>query len=84
LERCAVIEDVLMIEPPPPACRDLALSDAAREAVIAAITTDAPAPPAPGPVGAAVALRAVLPKTSVLTAREQALMEEWLDRIATS
>ena len=64
--------------------RDLALSDAAREAVIAAITTDAPAPRAPGPVGAAVALRAVLSKTSVLTAHEQALMEEWLDRIATS
>lgn len=62
--------------------RDLALSDMAREAVIAAIITDAPAPAAPGPVAAAVALRAVLPQTSALTAHEQALLQEWLDRIA--
>jgi len=38
--------------------RDPALSEMAREAVIAAITTDAPAPAPPGPVSAAVALRA--------------------------
>ena len=44
--------------------RDPALSDTAREAVIAAITTDAPGPATPGPVSAAVALRAVLPQTS--------------------
>jgi AcrR family transcriptional regulator len=64
--------------------RDPALSDMAREAVIAAITTDAPVPAAPGAVGAAVALRAVLPQTSALTAHEQALLREWLDRIARS
>ncbi|MGW7003998.1 TetR/AcrR family transcriptional regulator [Streptomyces sp. NPDC054933] len=62
--------------------RDLAVSDMAREAVIAAITTDAPALDAPGPAGAAVALRAVLPQTSALTANERGLLEEWLDRIA--
>jgi AcrR family transcriptional regulator len=62
--------------------RDPALSDTAREAVIAAITTDAPAPAAPGPVSAAVALRAVLPQISALTARERTLLREWLDRIA--
>jgi hypothetical protein len=39
--------------------RDSALSHTAREAVIAAITTDAPAPIEPGPIAAAVALRAV-------------------------
>ena len=62
--------------------RDPALSQMAREAVIAAITTDAPAPAVPGPVGASIALRAVLPQTSALTTHEQALLREWLDRIA--
>jgi AcrR family transcriptional regulator len=62
--------------------RDLTVSDLAREAVIAAIVTDAPAPAVPGPAGAAVALRAVLPQTSALSANERSLLEEWLDRIA--
>jgi AcrR family transcriptional regulator len=62
--------------------RDPELPVAAREAVIAAITTDAPAPAPPGPVGAAVALRAVLPHTSALTDRERGLLTEWLDRIS--
>lgn len=62
--------------------RDPALSETAREAVIAAITIEAPAPATPGPVIAAIALRAVLPQTSALTAHEQALLQEWLDRIA--
>ncbi|GAA2340907.1 TetR/AcrR family transcriptional regulator [Streptomyces kunmingensis] len=62
--------------------RDTELSVLAREAVIAAITTDAPAAEAPGPVGAAVALRAALPGTTALTETEQALLREWLDRIA--
>jgi AcrR family transcriptional regulator len=61
--------------------RDLELSALAREAVIAAITTDTPAPASPGPVGAAVALRAVLPQTTALTDQEQGLLREWLDRI---
>jgi AcrR family transcriptional regulator len=61
--------------------RDPELSTLAREAVIAAITTDAPAVASPGPVSAAAALRAVLPQTTALTDREQSLMEEWLDRI---
>ncbi len=64
--------------------RDAALSAMAREAVMAAITVDAPAPAAPGPVGAAVHLRAVLPQASTLTARERDLLQEWLDRIAAS
>jgi AcrR family transcriptional regulator len=61
--------------------RDPELSTMAREAVIAAITTDTPAPESPGPVSAAVALRAVLPQTTALTDREQSLLQEWLDRI---
>jgi hypothetical protein len=65
----------------PPARRDPAVSALTREAVIAAITTDAPVA-APGPAAAAVALRAALPVTSALTAHERALLAEWLDRIA--
>lgn len=62
--------------------RDPELSRTAREAVIAAITTDAPATRAPGPVTAAVTLRAVLPHTDALTTPERGLLEAWLDRIA--
>jgi hypothetical protein len=58
-----------------------ALSRLAREAVIAAITTDAAAPVEHGPVAAAVALRAVLPEADALTAAEHGLLGEWLDRI---
>lgn len=65
----------------PPDRRDLSVSTLTREAVIAAITTDAPVA-APGPAAAAVALRAALPSTSALTAHERALLAEWLDRIA--
>ncbi|TDD85886.1 TetR/AcrR family transcriptional regulator [Actinomadura darangshiensis] len=64
--------------------RDLELSALAREAVISAITTDAPAASSPGPVGAAVALRAVLPQTTALTEGEQTLLDEWLTRIAAT
>ncbi|MEU1945437.1 TetR/AcrR family transcriptional regulator [Streptomyces sp. NPDC020125] len=64
--------------------RDPELSRTAREAAIAAITTDAPAPASaePGPVAAAVTLRAALPRTDALTASERGLLREWLDRIA--
>ena len=62
--------------------RDPELSHTAREAVLAAITADAPAAPEPGPAAAAVTLRAALPRTDALTASESALMREWLDRIA--
>ena len=54
--------------------RDMGLSDLARDAVIAAITTDAPVAPQPGPVGAAVALRALLPQTTTLSASERTLL----------
>jgi len=50
--------------------------------VIAAITTEAPAVPAAGPVGAAVALRAGLDTVDVLTDAERGLLRQWLDRIA--
>ncbi|MFF0494433.1 TetR/AcrR family transcriptional regulator [Nocardia sp. NPDC004068] len=66
----------------PDEARDPALSELTREAIVAAITADAPAAPVAGPIGAAVALRAVLPQTNALTDGERSLMEEWLDRIA--
>jgi AcrR family transcriptional regulator len=68
--------------------RDPELSATAREAVIAAITTDPPArearPATVDVVSAAVTLRAVLPDTDSLTDGERALMQEWLDRLALS
>ncbi len=62
--------------------RDPALSDTAREAVIAAITTDAAPTASPGPVVAAVTLRATLSQVEVLTGPELGLLRAWLDRIA--
>ncbi|MFC8125736.1 TetR/AcrR family transcriptional regulator [Streptomyces sp. NPDC057302] len=62
--------------------RHPSLISAGREAVIAAITNDAPLSADPGPVSAAVALRAVLSQSTALTDNERALLEEWLDRIA--
>lgn len=69
----------------PPDRRDPALAEMAREAVLAAVTTEvaADAPPDGGPVATVVALRAVLPQLSVLTEAERGLLAEWLDRVAT-
>lgn len=66
----------------PPDDRDMTVSALTRDAVIAAITTDAPATAAPGPAGAAIALRAALPSAATLTVHERGLLTEWLDRIA--
>ena len=62
--------------------RDPGLSALAREAVLAAVTTDPPPAADPGPVTAAVTLRAALPRANALTPAERGLMGEWLDRIA--
>jgi AcrR family transcriptional regulator len=62
--------------------RDLGLSETAREAVVAAITTEATPRVDAGPSAAASALRASLDRTSVLSAGERALLEELLNRIA--
>jgi AcrR family transcriptional regulator len=68
----------------PPDQRDPALAEMAREAVLAAVTTDAAADASPdaGPIATVVALRAVLPQLSVLTGAERGLLTEWLDRVA--
>jgi len=66
------------------AVRDLAVSDLTREAILAAVTTDAP----PGDterrraVSHAVALKAVLPEAAAaFTSAERGLLAEWLDRL---
>ncbi len=61
--------------------RDPGLSQAAREAVIAAITSESPAVASPGPAAAAIALRAALPDASALSDGERVLLAEWLDRL---
>jgi AcrR family transcriptional regulator len=66
----------------PPEQRDPALSILARESVLSAISTDAPARAGNGVVGTAVALRAALPEVTVLTEPERGLLAAWLDRIA--
>lgn len=66
----------------PPDRRDPALSAAAREAVIAAITTTRPVIRHGGVAGAAIALRASLDDAAPLTAGERHLLTELLDRLA--
>jgi AcrR family transcriptional regulator len=62
--------------------RDPGLSAAAREALLTAITGEAPASESASPRGLAAALRAFLPEAKVLTAGETHLLQELLDRIA--
>jgi len=62
--------------------RDLGLSRAAREALIAAIASEVPTLADSSATGAAIALRAALPDDALLTPAEQALLGEWLDRLA--
>jgi len=69
---------------------DLSVSDQTREAVLAAVTTDAPpgrVPAHAGPrraaVSHAVALKALLPEASAaFTPAERGLLAEWLDRLS--
>jgi AcrR family transcriptional regulator len=64
--------------------RDMRLSEIAREATLAAITTAAQTLERPGPATAAVALRAMLSDVMPLSGAERTLLAEWLDRLATS
>jgi AcrR family transcriptional regulator len=64
-----------------PEDRDPALSILARESVIAAVTTDAPAAGSAGVTANALALRAAAPGLTGLSAAERALLDEWLGRI---
>lgn len=65
----------------PPEKRDPGLSHAAREAVIAAITTQ-DAFPTTGVVASAITLRASVDELDALTPAERTLLGDWLDRVA--
>lgn len=60
------------------------LADQAREAVVAAVTTDQRLEPEPGLRAAAAALRARLPEADALTSAERALLDDWLARISAA
>lgn len=62
--------------------RDPALLTAMRESMVTAVTRQTPAVEDAGPAGAARALRAALPEQTALSSGEQALLVEWLDRLA--
>lgn len=62
--------------------RDLAISAIARESILAAITTESPMTHRLSAASAAVALAALLPKSSSLSGAERQLLDEWLKRIA--
>jgi hypothetical protein len=78
---CGTVFTLLVI---PEEQRDMRLSRLACDAVIAAITTDAPAIETPGPAAAAIALRATLPEATALTDGERHVLREWLDRLAAN
>lgn len=61
--------------------RDPALLTSLREAMVLAVTNQEPDVQVPGAAGAARALRAALPKQTVLSGAEQHLLTEWLGRI---
>ena len=84
LVRASGVGVVLVLLGVPKANRDLGLSAAAREAVIAAITSTGPAIEATGPAGAAIALRASLGAAPGLTPGERHLLEELLGRLGRS
>lgn len=78
---------VLTLNAAAPEDRDLAISEATREAILAAVTTDAV--PETGQTGhhrvpsRALALKAVLPETPAgFMPSERALLSDWLDRLA--
>ncbi len=72
---------VLALLQTPAEQRDLGLADAMYDAVVAQLTTDAAPPAEDGVVTAAVALRAVVPRITALSAAERQLAVEWLDRV---
>ncbi|RKH14800.1 TetR/AcrR family transcriptional regulator [Corallococcus sp. CA053C] len=75
---------VLTLLRQPEGQRDLGLSDAAREAVVAAITGEAATPANAEVRAVAAALRASLDRTRVLTKGERLLLSELLERIANA
>jgi AcrR family transcriptional regulator len=82
LMRASGIGTVLTLLGMPVERRDLGLSEAAREGVIAAITRAAPAVDQPSAASAAIALRASLEEAHSLTPGERLLLSELLARLA--
>jgi AcrR family transcriptional regulator len=76
---CGIVLTLLAM---PEKSRDLAISEIARESVLAAITTEMPMIRPHSAASAAVALAALLPKSSSLSGAERQLLDEWLKRIA--
>ncbi|MFD8686344.1 TetR/AcrR family transcriptional regulator [Streptomyces sp. NPDC059651] len=63
--------------------RNPALLTSLRESMVSAVTHQEPAVQSAGPAGAARALRAALPEQTALSASEQQLLREWLERLAS-
>ena len=82
--RAAACGVVFILLETPEGERDPSLSKATREAVIGAITTDAPEPERLDLKPVATTLRALLPGADGLTNGERHLLAEWLDRIVRS
>ncbi len=72
---------VLTLLATPEVRRDMKMAEIARESILAAITTEAPAIKTPGPAAAAVALLAVLNDAASLTQAERTMIAEWLERL---
>jgi hypothetical protein len=68
----------------PPDQRDPGLAESMFQAVLRQILTDAPERPAGGPIAAAVAFRAIVPRLDLLSQAERQLLAEWLDRALSS
>ena len=79
--RAAACGVVFILLEMPAEARDAGLSEATREAVIAAITTEAAPPEQPSLAPIATTLRALLPGAEGLTEGERHLLAEWLDRM---
>lgn len=82
LFHAAALGTLLTLLSTPETQRDMALSSMAREAALAAITTEAPGYRKAGAPEAAIALRALLNDTAPLSDAERSMLTEWLDRLA--
>jgi AcrR family transcriptional regulator len=71
---------VLTLLSMPPEDRDLGLADAMYDTVMQSILTDVPVLAEDSTTAAAVAFRTVVPRLSMLTDAERALLSEWLDQ----
>lgn len=82
--RAAACGVVFILLETPEGERDTSLSEATREAVIGAITGDAPEPERLDLKPVATTLRALLPAADGLSDGERHLLAEWLDRMVRS